>query len=236
MNAGDIESRALVYIRNVEQALNQLGAINNEEARSVIDAARAYLKDSKHYFKVGDYATAISTASYAEGLLDALRMLGIIDVKWLLPSQLTGLARSKVFVAGTFDLLHPGHVLYLKQAWELGRVVAVVSRDSTVERIKRRRPIIPEDQRAFMVGSIEYVERSRVGYEGDMFRVVEEEAPDIILLGPNQPFDEAQVMRELEKRGIRARVLRAREEAACELCSTTRIIQRILSLNNANSP
>jgi len=126
-------------------------------------------------------------------------------------------------VAGTFDLLHPGHVLYLKQAWELGRVIAVVSRDSTVERIKRRRPIIPEEQRAFMVGSIEYVERSRVGYEGDMFRVVEEEAPDIILLGPNQPFDEVQVMHELEKRGIRARVLRAREEATLRVMQHTRI-------------
>ncbi len=231
MNVNDLASRASIYIRNVEQALDQIGAPADERVVEVVEAAKAYLKDSKHYFKEGDYATAISTASYAEGLLDALRMMGIMDIRWLAPSQLAAPAKSKVFVAGTFDLLHPGHVLYLRQAWELGRVIAVVSRDSTVERIKKRKPIIPEDQRAFMVGSIEYVERARVGYEGDMFKVVEEEKPDIVLLGPNQPFDESQVTRELEKRGINVRVLRAKEEAKCDLCSTTRIVQRILSLN-----
>ncbi|RLF13769.1 MAG: DUF357 domain-containing protein, partial [Thermoprotei archaeon] len=57
----------------------------------------------------------------------------------------------KVLVAGVFDLIHPGHLFFLQCAKELGEVYVVVARDSTVERIKGRRPVVPEDQRLEVV-------------------------------------------------------------------------------------
>ncbi|MEM2913737.1 MAG: adenylyltransferase/cytidyltransferase family protein, partial [Candidatus Bathyarchaeia archaeon] len=60
--------------------------------------------------------------------------------------------KGKVVLAeGTFDLLHYGHVYYLTNAKKLGgeksKLIVIVARDKTVERLKGRKPIIPEDQR-----------------------------------------------------------------------------------------
>ena len=54
----------------------------------------------------------------------------------------------KVMATGAFDLLHPGHGLYLEKAKELGGedavLVVVIARDSTVKK-KKRIPVIDEN-------------------------------------------------------------------------------------------
>ncbi|WP_291999243.1 cytidylyltransferase family protein [Caldivirga sp.] len=231
MNA--LADRVMTYVRNVEQAIEALrkGTNGNGDIGELIELAEAYLKDTLHYFKVGDYETALATISYAEGLLDALRILKLSDVNWRKPSELAKSASRKVFVAGTFDIIHPGHIGYLKYAWSLGRVVAVVSTDESVRRIKGREPIIPAKQRAEVLGALEYVTKARVGYGDDMFRVVEEEKPDVILLGPNQPFTEDEIRRALRSRGINVEVVRMPNMVNCQLCSTTSIVKRIIEMS-----
>jgi len=78
--------------------------------------------------------------------------------------------------------------------------------------------------------NITYVHKARLGYEDDMFRVVEEEKPEIIILGPNQPFGEDHVKNELRRRGLNIEVARMREYVNCELCSTSKVIQKILQI------
>ena len=60
----------------------------------------------------------------------------------------------KVMATGAFDLLHPGHGLYLEKAKELGGedavLVVVIARDSTVKK-KKRIPVIDENQRLEMI-------------------------------------------------------------------------------------
>ena len=228
-----LADRVMTYIRNVEQAIEALRTSTNGrgEVSELIELAEAYLKDTLHYFKVGDYETALATISYAEGLLDALRILKLSEVNWRKPSELAKSASRKVFVAGTFDIIHPGHIGYLKYAWSLGRVVAVVSTDESVRRIKGREPIIPAKQRVEVLEAIEYVTKARVGYGDDMFRVVEEEKPDMILLGPNQPFTEDEIKRALRDRGINADVIRMPNIINCQLCSTSSIVKRILEMS-----
>jgi Glycerol-3-phosphate cytidylyltransferase (EC 2.7.7.39) len=229
----DLAGRVMVYVRNVEQALEQLrGQGLGGDVREVVELAEAYLKDTKHYLKVGDYETALATISYAEGLLDALRVLKLRDIRWMKPSDLAKSAERKVFVAGTFDIIHPGHIEYLRYAWSLGRVVAVVSTDEGVRRVKGREPIIPAEQRVKVLGAIEYVTKARVGYPDDMFRVVEEEKPDLVLLGPNQPFSEEEVRRALRSRGVDAEVVRMSRFVNCSLCSTSSIIRRIIGMSS----
>ncbi|MGC9152758.1 MAG: DUF357 domain-containing protein [Vulcanisaeta sp.] len=220
------EVKVEAYIRNVANALEQIEreGVKNE----IIEIAKAYLRDSMFYLSKGDTFTALATIAYAEGLLDALRMLNIAHFNWNKTDDLISRSQNKVFVAGTFEIIHPGHIAYLKHAWSLGRVVAVIARDSTVRRIKGRDVIIPEDQRLSVLSSIVYVHKARLGYEGDMFRVVEEERPNIILLGPNQPFNEDSIREELKKRGLDdIQVIRFNDYVDCPLCSTTKILKAI---------
>ncbi|GGI69147.1 cytidyltransferase [Vulcanisaeta souniana JCM 11219] len=226
MDSIDPMAKIDAYIRNVANALDQIDreGIKNE----VIDIARAYLKDSMYHLSRGDQFNALATIAYAEGLLDALRILGIAHFNWDKTSDLIRKSQNKVFVAGTFEIIHPGHIAYLRHAWTLGRVVAVIARDSTVKRIKGRDIVIPEDQRLEVVRNIVYVHKARLGYEDDMFRVVEEERPNIILLGPNQPFNEDSLREELRKRGLgNMEVIRFNDYVDCPLCSTTKILKAI---------
>ncbi|MGC8582296.1 MAG: DUF357 domain-containing protein [Thermoproteus sp.] len=217
--------RAEIYVRNLERALGTLKVLD-DRVREVVELAEAYLRDSKYYLSRGDVFTSVAAASYAEGLLDALRLLGYADFVWSRPSEIEKNYK-KVLIAGTFELLHPGHISYMEQAWRLGRVVAVVSRDTNAAKIKGRSISVPAENRARVVSSIYYVHKARIGYEDDMLRVVEEERPDVVLLGANQPFDERSLAEKFRRRGIEAQILRA-EPYECDLCSTTKIINKIL--------
>ncbi|MEL9990950.1 MAG: DUF357 domain-containing protein [Thermoproteus sp.] len=217
--------RAEIYVRNLEYVLSSL-KIADGKVKEVVDLASAYLRDAKYYLSRGDILTSIAASSYAEGLLDALRLLGYADFTWNRPSEIEKNYR-KVLIAGTFELLHPGHISYMEQAWRLGRVVAVVSRDVNAARIKSRSVVVPAENRVKVVSSVYYVHKARLGYEDDMLRVVEEERPDVILLGANQPFDEKSLYEKLRRRGIEAQILRA-DPHNCDLCSTSKIINKIL--------
>ena len=115
----------------------------------------------------------------------------------------------QVVVAGTFDILHPGHVYLITEAMKLGEVTVVVARDSNVFSIKNRPVVIPEEQRRFMVESMKGVTRAVLGHEGsDFFHVIEELHPDILLLGPNQMVSLEETQKELRRRGLKTEVHR----------------------------
>lgn len=117
----------------------------------------------------------------------------------------TGLIR--VLATGTFDLLHPGHLLYLEQSRALGdELVVIVARDANVKH--KPKPIIPQDQRLLMVSALKMVDRALLGSETDMFQPIEEFKPDVITLGYDQHFDAVLLKEELATRGIDAQVVR----------------------------
>ena len=103
--------------------------------------------------------------------------------------------KSKVVMAfGSFDLLHPGHLLYLEKARQLGdRLVVVVSRDSSIEMIKRRKPVLNERARLDVVGALKVVDRAVLGNTlsspKDMYRVLKRYMPDVIAFGYDQRVD-----------------------------------------------
>ena len=67
-----------------------------------------------------------------------------------------------VAATGTFDLLHPGHVLYLERSKALGdELVVIVARDLNVRH--KPKPIVPEDQRLRMVQALKVVDRAVLG-------------------------------------------------------------------------
>lgn len=68
--------------------------------------------------------------------------------------------RRTVFTNGCFDLLHSGHARYLGAARKLGDALVVgINSDASIRRIKGdRRPILPENERAELIASLECVD------------------------------------------------------------------------------
>jgi FAD synthetase len=81
----NIVETAEKYIANLEQAFKDVKvkpSIGNLPVEEVLDQAHRYLEDAKYYLERGDPLTAIASSSYSEGLIDALRLLSIIEVSW----------------------------------------------------------------------------------------------------------------------------------------------------------
>lgn len=225
----DERQRVQAYIENVEQALQQLTEKRLEKPYAkLVGLARLYADDARYYLEKGNTFTALACIAYAEGLIDALRWLGVADFEWKALSSL--LSRPKVVVAGSFELLHPGHIELLRRAWELGRVNVIVARDASVERFKGRPPLVPEKQRLQVVLAVKYVSKAVLGSDKDVVEPLKVLKPDIILLGPDQWVDEAWLSKRLEEGGISAKIVRLGKRFECEYCSTTRIACRVLSV------
>ncbi len=135
----------------------------------------------------------------------------------------------RVVAQGTFDILHPGHVHYLREAAEMGDVLyAIVARAPNVTH--KPNPIVPGRQRVEMVGALDPVDHARLGHPEDIFVPIEEINPDIIVLGHDQHHDVDAIRGALRERGIDCDVVRAsaRESGDDELLSTGQIIQKVL--------
>lgn len=133
----------------------------------------------------------------------------------------------RVLATGTFDILHPGHLLYLSEAKALGdELYVIVARDSMVKH--KPKPIITEEQRLAMVQALRIVDKAVLGSETDMFEPLREIKPDIIVLGENQHFNEKELEVQLKTHGINAKVVRIQSFEQCELCSSAAIIRKII--------
>lgn len=136
----------------------------------------------------------------------------------------------KVVATGTFSILHPGHLLFLKEAKKLGgKLIVIIARD---KRVKKEKGInlIPEQQRLKVIKSIRYVNEALLGDEKDIFKPIEKIKPDIIALGKNQKVKENFLRNELKKRGLKAKVVRIEKYWEGELNSTQKIVERIRHL------
>jgi FAD synthetase len=134
----------------------------------------------------------------------------------------------RIVVAGTFDILHPGHVFLISEAAKLGEVIVVVARDENVVLAKDHPVIVPEQQRLFMVQALKGVSKAVLGKQGlDFLAIIEELEPDVLMLGPNQQMSNEQVQEELTRRGLKTKVIRL-EQLFDEypLSSTTKIIAK----------
>lgn len=140
---------------------------------------------------------------------------------------------------GTFDILHPGHGVYLEKSKELGlekdedienlkniKLVVVVARDSTVK-AKKRIPIIGENQRLEMIKMLKPVDEAYLGHSTDMFKIVEEIRPDIIAIGEDQKFDIDGLQKQLKIRDIDTKVMKVKDYRTAELDSSCKIIKKI---------
>lgn len=214
--------RARRYVENLRVALIGLEGEVPEQAARVIEQARSYLSDAEFYLEKGDSVTSIACSSYAEGLLDALNLLNVTRIEW--PRK----PRPTVIVGGAFEILHPGHLHLLKQAREMGRVIVIVARDSTIQKLKGRPSIIPEQQRLEVVRSIRYVDEAYLGSEPlDVEGVLLRFKPDVILLGPDQDYMETLVKEAVSRLNLSLRIMKLKNRVGSENFSSSMIFKRL---------
>lgn len=129
--------------------------------------------------------------------------------------------------SGVFDILHTGHISYLEQAKALGdELYVVVASDNTVRKNKHE-PITPERMRVRIVSALKPVDVAMIGNDsGDMFAILDEIRPDVIVLGFDQKFNENVLSEELKKRGFDIAVKRA-DQSGEDLEATRAIIKKI---------
>ena len=93
----------------------------------------------------------------------------------------------KVMTFGTFDKVHPGHASYLRQARAYGdSLITVVGRDSTIEKVKWKRPVHGEEQRMQDIEDLGIADKVVLGYEWDHYQIIRDWQPDVIALGYDQ--------------------------------------------------
>jgi len=138
------------------------------------------------------------------------------------------MTKKRIVIAGTFDILHPGHVFLIPEAAKLGDVTVTIARDENVLHTKGRPAIVPEKQRLFMVKALKGVSKAILGNPGpDFINIIEELKPDILLLGPNQDISLNEIQNRLDKNGLATRVIRLeRLFDEFPLNSSTRIIEK----------
>ena len=99
-------------------------------------------------------------------------------------SSLKAAGKRVVFTNGCFDLLHVGHVRYLKEARALGDILVVgLNSDSSVRRLKPGRPVIREAQRAEVLASLEMVDYVTLFHEDTPYELIKALGPDVLVKG-----------------------------------------------------
>lgn len=108
-----------------------------------------------------------------------------------------------VFTNGCFDLIHAGHLDYLKKAKEMGDILIVgLNSDSSVKRIKGdKRPILNEDERYFLISNLKPVDYAVLFEEDTPEKIINELIPDVLVKGADWSIENIVGKETVEKNG-----------------------------------
>lgn len=106
-------------------------------------------------------------------------------------ARLRGEGKRIVFTNGCFDLLHLGHVDYLKKAKSLGDILVVgLNDDASVHRLKGPpRPIMPQADRAAVVAALASVDFTCLFAEDTPLELIRAVQPDVLVKGADWAVD-----------------------------------------------
>ena len=140
-------------------------------------------------------------------------------------AELRAQGKRVVFTNGVFDLMHAGHVRYLREAASLGDVLVVgLNSDESVRAFKGHgRPIVPEAERAEVVAALEMVDFVVIFAEKTAEAIVAALRPEVYVKGGDYRPEELPEARVVEGYGGEVRLVPYHEGR-----STTSIIRKIL--------
>lgn len=84
MNIANLVSK---YILSAEKVLEEIQrtdkiTINSDNIEKIIKYIEDYLKDAKYYRDQKKFETSLTSIAYCEGLLDALKLMGLVNFDW----------------------------------------------------------------------------------------------------------------------------------------------------------
>ena len=146
-------------------------------------------------------------------------------------AQLKGEGKRIVFTNGCFDILHIGHVRYLEEAKGLGDILVLgLNSDASVRSIKGPlRPVVPQDERAYIMASLEVVDYVTIFDEETPLTLIEDIAPHILVKGGDWTPDTVVGRETVAQRGGRVVIIpQVSESSTGTAASTSGVIDRIL--------
>lgn len=141
--------------------------------------------------KLGTAPILLNELKYAMHSWHGSKLVTKEDVKFILDGE-NKAGKKIVFTNGCFDILHKGHVSYLKQAKKLGDILIIgLNSDASVKRLKgAERPINNEKDRAFVLEALEAVDYVIIFDEDTPLELIESIKPDYLVKGGDyQPKD-----------------------------------------------
>ena len=142
-------------------------------------------------------------------------------------AKLRSLGKTIVFTNGCFDLVHAGHVRYLREAASLGDVLVIgLNSDASVRSFKEEgRPIVPEGDRAELLVALDMVDYVVIFDEPTAEALVAELKPDIYVKGGDYRIDALPEAMVVQSYGGQVKLVSYHEDR-----STTGIIRKILDV------
>lgn len=138
-----------------------------------------------------------------------------------------------VLAFGSFDILHPGHLLYLEKARRLGdRLVVVVARDESIRMFKGKGPVFSQADRVRMLNSLKIVDMAVVGNKlsksSDRYKILKQFRPQVIVFGYDQKVNADGVRAWLRENGMKARIVRIKSAANPRVYKSSRLAKLLL--------
>jgi len=109
----------------------------------------------------------------------------------------------RIFVNGTFDIVHRGHLELLEYAYNLGTVLVAIDTDRRVQELKgNSRPVNNQNDRAYLLRSLKFTS-GVVTFDTDqeLIDTIKSYQPDIMIKGSdyrNKPIIGAEYCREIK--------------------------------------
>jgi rfaE bifunctional protein nucleotidyltransferase chain/domain len=139
-------------------------------------------------------------------------------------ARLRETGKKLVFTNGVFDILHVGHVRYLRQAKELGdALVVAINSDASVRELKgEARPLVNQNERAEILAALSSVDYVTIFDDISPRSLIAKLLPDVLVKGGDYALDQIHGRDEVEAAGGRVVSLPFVDGA-----STTAILERI---------
>lgn len=134
-----------------------------------------------------------------------------------------------VLANGCFDIIHIGHIRYLREAKKEGDILLVaVNSDNSVKRIKgQNRPIINERERAFIIASFKCVDYVVIFEEERVDKIIEEIRPDVHCKGGDYTEESVPEKETVTSYGGKVKIVGGEK-----LNSSSNIIKKLLDSNS----
>jgi cytidyltransferase-like protein len=170
---------------------------SKESWRAKAAATAAWLLE-KGFHNISIYARDGQVYLYMECDSEKVEDISGIEKEFLSVERHAGLSKmrevfytagalpaKKVFVTGCFDMLHSGHVAFLKEAAGYGDVYVCIGNDENVSSLKGRYPLNSQEERHYLITALSCVKECRINSgQGimDFLKELDEISPDIFMV------------------------------------------------------